>query len=194
MSRETPDTPVLDGRVPMVIGGMTLHQLRQVADRSECSLAEMLLAVFGLVLDRLGDWRDTSITVLPSCGRPDGQARQEAGRAGDGAAMPAEMRDAISLPAAETQGATDDPAIAFRYVRRWAGEERLAHTLVLRLGMMRFHYGLFDLVLEVNEFDDRILVECFFRSVVTPSSTVGRLLHAYVRDLYVVASTWADKA
>ena len=89
----------LDGRIPMVIAHAELQELRDVAARSDCPLADMLLAVFGLVLDRHSRHKDASIAILSADPALPGRSRQWV--KGDmqdqgGAAMPLDMRLAIA--------------------------------------------------------------------------------------------------
>lgn len=182
------------GQLSLLIADEAVRGLRYAARRSGCRLAEMLLAVFGLALDRLGMHGESSIAILWPDSAPGGELHRGsaggAAQAHDAAAMPLDMRRAI----AGAGGLDPEPAlarggVAFRYTRHWLGEAAIARLLESDTAGDRRHDGEFDLLLAASEFDDELLLECIFRTAVTPYPSAVQLLHAYASDLSDIAGS-----
>ncbi len=184
----------LDGCVTMVIARDELRELRDVAARSDGPLADMLLAVFGLVLDRHTGHRETSIAILSADPGPPGRARQRGKGASEnpgGAAMPLDMRLAI----ARGQAAVDPSpptgrGVAFRHTRRGPAQEWIAPEPAAGQAATRQDKGDFDLILDIGEFDDMLLVECFFRTRATSIRSVEWLVRDYAHALQAIVKSF----
>ena len=186
----------LDGRVLRVVGHVLLDGLRCAARSSLTPMRDLLLALFGLVLDRQERYRGASIAILASgasrieqrphrCGRDaDGQS--------DGAEMPMDMRLAIASDRLPAAAAATDRAVAFLYERRRDGEAFAAPSSRPAVAG-RFVDTALEVVLEVSEFSDRLLLECFFRTTAMSARAARRMMQAYVLELSAVAAALTGK-
>ncbi len=184
-----------DGWVPIVVARARLEELRDVAVRSDCPLADILLAVFGLVLDGHDGLKDASIAILSADqavpGRRTGRRAKPGPEASEGANMPLDMRLAIA------HGQADDArrppthrGIAFRHTRRGRKQDRVAPELSAAHIATRQDMDDFDLVLDIGEFADMLLVACFFRTRAMSIQDVERLARNYIHALEAVVKSF----
>lgn len=186
--------PRTRGQVSLLITDGAVWGLRRTARLSGCRLAEMLLAMFGLALDRQGLHGEAAITVLrPEAGRGRALPRGMAGGGAqqrDEAAMPMDLYRAIAGGARPSQDPADAPGgVAFRYTRCWVGEATIERLLESDAPDERGADGGFDLLLAVSEFDDELLLECFYRTAATTEPSARQLLQAYAGDLADIAES-----
>ena len=180
--------PQTHGQLSLLITDGAVWDLRRAARRSGCRLAEMLLAMFGLALDRQGLHGEASITVLwPEPGQGGAMQRGVAGGAvqpRDETAMPKDMRRAIAGGAGPGMAYADARGgVAFRYTRCWLGEATIARLLESDASGDRGGDG---------EFDDELLLECFYRTAATTEPSARQLLQAYVSDLADIARSSSE--
>lgn len=183
----------LDGRRLVEIGDADLRGLRRAALQGHCALAQLLVAALAIVLDRHGAHQDGSISLLHSGTAADGAHPAKGAAVGNGRErdlMPLDMRLAIAGGAAAlTHPVAAGGGIAFRHVRQPREHDRAG---VGRTAAACPSGESFELVFEVNEFDDKLRVECIFRTSVRSERAVGRLLHAYVHELRDLAAASDD--
>lgn len=184
------------GQLSLLITDGAVWDLRRAARRSGCRLAEMLLAMFGLALDRQGLHGEATITVLwPEAGQGGAMRRGVAAGAAqprEETVMPLDMHRAIA-GGADPGMATADArgGVAFRYTRCWLGEATIARLLESDAPSDRDGDGEFDLLLAISEFDDELLLECFYRTAATTEPSARQLLQAYASDLADIARSSA---
>lgn len=166
----------------VVLGPSALELLRGAARRRGCAVVEMLLAAFGRVLVRLEVREHVPITVVPSCNSLDGAVRQQRALSpmAGSHAMPLAMRMALSGDTvARVANDCERQGIAFRHERRWEGEDGLVRALGLKPGDAGSAPDVFGLTLEINEFDDRMVVDCRFPSAQNGEPTAAQILNVY---------------
>lgn len=185
----------LDGWVPIVVVQARLEELRDVAARSDCPLADILLAVFGRVLDGHDGHIDPAIAILSADqavpGRREGRRRKRAPEVRTGATMPLDMRLAIARAAAEdARRPPTRRGVAFRHTRRGLVVDRIAPEPLAGHIATRQDLDDFDLVLDIGEFADMLLVECFFRTGAMGIQAVEKLVRNYFYALQAVVTSF----
>lgn len=188
----------LDGRVWMVIAFATLQGLRDVAVRSDSPLPDILLAVFGLVVDRHAKDGEAAITILST--DPDMSGRGVRSRVTGsppvpaGASMPLDMRLAIAHGTSVI--ARRPPkcrGIAFHHARCGHPHVRIAPAPSAMHVAGRQDKLDFDLVLDIGEFDHMLLLECFFRTRVASIQAVENLVSDYAHALQAVVNSFVSE-
>ncbi|SHH81844.1 hypothetical protein [Pollutimonas bauzanensis] len=193
----------VDGRLPMVLCEPQLQALKNIGQRLDCTLVEVLFAVFGMVIKgflmlgtvdtlvaldsrALGGFFDgMSHSVAYAVRIPQGALRRP---------LPNAAGEAPGCMGAPIEVSSPGGMAAFIYSRRCDGEDQVVRQFgaIPRSDRIdRAAHAAFDLVVEVTEFDRHVLIECFFCPVLVHRHTVASLLFRYARGLRDVESSQA---
>lgn len=173
------------------IQGGGLVGLRSAARESECSLAELLLAVLGLVLDEQAFPGSASIAILDGEGFSAVHAVQARPHTLRQTRWPTEMPWDMRLALAERPGqrrshGSDGPGVAFRYIQRSC--EVVAEGDACLLGLAWSHGACpFNLVTEAIDCENRLYLISISCSPCVDLHGVQRFHQEYVRALKAVA-------
>lgn len=197
---------MINGRVPMVVGGAQLDALKRSASAAGCGLVDVLRAVFNLALKSVMALSMLGVGDLLSAALPDDFLEPTRQSTGYVVWLPlGHLREALAVPlrsgarpesaqvggkpSATANFAADffeaaqrlDP-VAFVYARGEMGEayEGAAGR--------RERYAMFTVVAEVTEFDRHILIECFFDPAVLDRRGLSRLMGHFAAGLHQVAA------